>query len=364
MTRSWSRWSGAERRSALPAALLMLVSVMATGPRDLEAQRYTYTKGQPLYPAYEGWVENSDGSKSMLFGYMNENWEELLDVPVGDDNHFSPGSADVGQPTHFLPRRNRFIFAVRVPDGFEQDAELIWTLRANGKEYRAYGTLRADLYVDNVIIMSETGALGAGTSSPEIRANMPPEIQLEGGMERNVRVGETLTLAAMVSDDGQPNRDAILARRNEGADDEEEGDEEEEDAEDAAAEEDAEAEDEAEEDEGPTPREQLASAIRRTTATVTVSKRTGLHFTWFVYRGPGESVEFDTPQIKPWEDTRPFANSPWALSWSVPEQPEDGRWSSEVTFSEPGTYVLRGRADDGGLYADVEVTVLVQSTVF
>jgi hypothetical protein len=37
---------------------------------------------------------------------------------------------------------------------------------------------------------------------------------------------------------------------------------------------------------------------------------------------------------------------------------------SEVTFSEPGTYVLRGRADDGGLYDDVEVTVRVQSTVF
>ncbi len=354
MTRSRSRWGGAGRRSALPAAVLLLVSVMATVALDLEAQRRTYTKGQALYPAYEGWVENSDGSIAMLFGYMNENWEELLNIPVGDDNNFSPGSPDAGQPTHFLPRRNRFTFAVPVPEGFEQDDELVWTLRANGKEYRAYGTLREDLYVDNVIIMSETGALGAGTSSPEIRANMAPKIQLEGGMERNVRVGETLTLAAMVSDDGQPNRDAISARRNEASDEDEEGDDEEE----------VDAEEEAEEEEGPTPREQLASALSRTTATVTVSKRTGLHFTWFVYRGPGESVEFDTPQIKPWEDTRPFANSPWARSWSVPEQPEDGRWTSDVTFSEPGTYVLRGRADDGGLYSDVEVTVLVQATVF
>lgn len=41
------------------------------------------------------------------------------------------------------------------------------------------------------------------------------------------------------------------------------------------------------------------------------------------------------------------------------EFPEDGRWVSEVTFSEPGTYVLRGRADDGGLYSDVEITVTV-----
>jgi hypothetical protein len=33
---------------------------------------------------------------------------------------------------------------------------------------------------------------------------------------------------------------------------------------------------------------------------------------------------------------------------------------SEVIFSEPGTYILRGRADDGGLYADKEVTVHVR----
>jgi hypothetical protein len=95
-----------------------------------------------------------------------------------------------------------------------------------------------------------------------------------------------------------------------------------------------------------------------------VSKRVALHFTWFVYRGPEGVAMFDPPQIKPWEDTRPFANSPWALAWTAPDLPEDGRWMSEVTFSQPGTYVLRGRADDGGLYSDVEVTVLVRPTVF
>jgi hypothetical protein len=53
------------------------------------------------------------------------------------------------------------------------------------------------------------------------------------------------------------------------------------------------------------------------------------------------------------------------VSWTAPELPEDGRWVSEVTFDEPGTYVLHGRADDGGLYTDVEVTVRVEDgTVF
>jgi hypothetical protein len=105
----------------------LVVGVMLTAPHGAEAQRHTYTKGQPLYPAYEGWTENEDGSIDMLFGYMNENWEEQLDVPVGMENWFSPGPADQGQPTHFLPRRNRFVFKVRVPSDFEEDDELVWT---------------------------------------------------------------------------------------------------------------------------------------------------------------------------------------------------------------------------------------------
>jgi hypothetical protein len=333
-----------------------LVCLLATAPQAADAQRLSYSKGQPVYPAYEGWARNADGSVDMLFGYMNENWEQELEIPVGLDNHFSPGATDRGQPGHFQPRRNRYVFKVRVPADFGEDDELVWTLLANGQEHRAYGTLRADLYTDNMVIMSETGALGAGTSSPEIRANIPPAIELEGGVERSVRVGETLTLAAVVTDDGQPTSVGIFGGGNPDADDEEE-DEADDDADD-----DQEGDDE--EDDEPDPRDLLEQALGRGTASGTVGKRLGLHFTWFVYRGPAEGVQFDPPQIKTWEDTRPFANSPWTVGWRLPEAPEDGRWVSEVTFSEPGTYVLRGRADDGGLLADVEVTVRVQSTVF
>ena len=39
--------------------------------------------------------------------------------------------------------------------------------------------------------------------------------------------------------------------------------------------------------------------------------------------------------------------------------PADGLLPVQVTFSEPGTYVLRCRADDGALVADEEVTIVV-----
>ncbi|MCH2578513.1 MAG: hypothetical protein MK003_09195, partial [Pseudomonadales bacterium] len=79
---------------------------------------------------------------------------------------------------------------------------------------------------------------------------------------------------------------------------------------------------------------------------------------WNVYRGQGK-VTFDPPQTKVWEDTRAGGNSPWGVHWRPPEIPEDGEIEVTATFSEPGTYTLWGRADDGGLYHDAYITVEV-----
>ena len=93
-------------------------------------------------------------------------------------------------------------------------------------------------------------------------------------------------------------------------------------------------------------------------ARITVGKTTGLHLSWFVYRGAGK-VTFSPDQVKPWEDTRAGMNSPWAPLWTPPRMPADGKVVAQATFSEPGTYVLKALADDGGLtgYQDLTVTV-------
>ncbi|MGD8287483.1 MAG: hypothetical protein PVJ80_02990 [Gemmatimonadota bacterium] len=321
--------------------LIILAALFGFAATGAEAQRLSYSRDQPLYPAYEGWREGPDGGYEMIFGYYNENWDQEIDAPIGARNNFAPGPADRGQPTHFLPRRNRFTFSVFLPASFTEQDELVWTIQANGREEKAYGTIREDLYIDNVVIMSETGALGAGSSSPEVRANIPPVIRVEGAMERTARVGEPVELVALVTDDGQPDMSTVRQ---------------------AAAEAAIASGGRATEGEA-TPRELLAQALRAPTGTITVSKRVKLYFAWFVYRGTSEGVEFVPDQAKTWEDTRAFANSPWAISWKAPKIPEDGRWISEVTFAEPGDYVLRGRADDGGLYSDVEVTVHVRPVI-
>ncbi len=312
------------RRGGLVRVPLVFL-LLAVGAAGARAQlRPSYDHGQWVSPAFEGWVENEDGTIDILFGYMNRNWLEELHVPIGPENRFLGEKTDLGQPTRFLPRRNRFVFRVRAPEGLTEDDELVWELATRGNTQRAYASIKPDFKLDNVAIMSETGSLGAGTSDAEIRANIPPSIRVEGEAERTVRVGEPLGLVAVVTDDGVPER----SERADGP------------------------------PEDVTPEELLARAMRAPVR-VTVAKTNALHMTWFPYRGGG-SVEFAPPQVKPWEDTRPFQNSPWSPMWVAPEEPDDGRWVATATFLEPGDYVLRGRADDGGLYADVEVRVRVQ----
>ena len=324
-----TRVSRLRNAAVLVAALAAVVVWQARG----DAQ--SYSSGQNISPAFEGWEENEDGSFNLLFGYMNRNWEEEIDVPIGPDNAIEPGGPDQGQPTHFLPRRNRFLFRVRVPKDFGTK-EVVWTLTTKGKTEKAYATLRTDSRVDDVVMASETGALGAGTSSPEVRANKRPDVAIEGAKQRTATVGQPLAVVVLVTDDGVPKRRGFGGGAGRGRG--------------TAA--------------GGAPGATAATnplAVNpafRPPSRITVGKVVGLHLSWFVYRGAGK-VTFDPPQVKPWEDTRAGANSPWAPLWQPPTLPADGKWSAAVTFDGPGTYVLRALADDGALLGADDLTVTV-----
>jgi hypothetical protein len=324
---------------------LTLVGALAllAVPAIARAQSLAYNSGQNVAPAYEGWEEAPDGTKYFLFGYMNRNWEEEIDVPVGAENSFSPGAADLGQPTHFLPRRNRFVFRVKVPSTFTAKDELVWTLTTHGKTEKAFASLREDYKVDDVVKASETGALGAGSSSPEVRGNKEPVVKIEGEKTRTAKAGVPLDLVAIVTDDGIPKRRAgggSSAVANSGSSAAARP------VDPAAAAAAAQA--------------RIARAMTAPPTRITVGKNVGLHLSWFVYRSPQDAVvTFEPLQIKPWEDTRAGANSPWAPIWVPPTMPADGRIPVKVTFAQPGTYVLRALADDGALTGGDNVTVTV-----
>jgi hypothetical protein len=269
----------------------------------------SYSAGQNIAPVYEGWEQNADGSFNLVFGYFNRNWEEEINLPVGADNVIEPGGPDQGQPTHFLPRRNRFVFRIRVPRDFGTK-ELVWTLNVHGKTERAYASLKADYFIDDTVIMANNGAAGMGGTDPSLKGNKPPALTVEGEKRRTVKAGASLSLVAVATDDGIPKTRAM-------------------------------------------PRLNPSFASR-----FTVDSATGLRLSWFVYRGAG-NVVFDPPQTKVWEDTRDGGGSPWSYGWRTPPVPAGGKWIVTATFPEPGTYVLRCLAHDGGLASAEDVTFIV-----
>ena len=294
------------RRLAIAQATVVAVMLALLVSGDVRGQiasgTIVYSSGQNVVPAYEGWEQNPDGTFNMVFGYFNRNLDERLDIPVGPNNSLERGGPDRGQPTHFLPRRNRFLFRVQVPRDFGQK-ELVWTLTAYGQTEKAFGTLRPEYVLDDIIVMRDTGFFGQHGKE---RENKPPVVKIEGDARRTVFLGQPLTLTALATDDGIPR-----------------------------------------------PRPTPLQLPARYTAI-------GLRVAWFVYRGPGKAVTFAPEQFKVYPDYR--SNSPWTPGWSPPPLPADGKFPVTVTFSAPGTFVLRVMAHDGGLLSSQDVTVDVVSS--
>jgi hypothetical protein len=134
--------------------------------------------------------------------------------------------------------------------------------------------------------------------------DVAPVVRLEGAAQRTVKVGEPLSLSASVSDDGKMKMK-------------------------------------------PAPR-----GIDSDTTAL------GLRVAWYVYRGGGK-VTFEPEQFKVYQAKQPGGNSPWTPGWTPPPLPPDGKFSVNVRFHSPGTYVIRLLAHDGSLQTaeDVNVTV-------
>ena len=282
---------------------LLAVGLLAVASTSPAAQQPT--KGLNIAPVYEGWEQNADGSFDLIFGYFNRNWDEWIDAPAGAANSIEPGGPDQGQPTHFLPRRNQFVFRIRVPRDFG-NRELVWTLTTNGKTEKAYGTLKPDYVVNATVMAANFGAGGQTGTMPDLAGNVAPVLKLEGERTRRVRVGEPVSLIAVATDDGKPRV------------------------------------------------RQMQNFGMRTVP----NSATGLRLVWFKYRGAGD-VTFDPPQFSAWEDTRNGANSPWAPGWRTPPTPTGNKWETRATFKTPGEYVLRCVAHDGAITAIENITVVV-----
>jgi hypothetical protein len=257
-----------------------------------------FKSGQGVVPVYEGWERVPDGSFNMVFGYLNRNHVEELNVPVGSQNGFEPGPADRGQPTYFYPRENHFIFKVNLPKDWDRKKELVWSITANGKTETARATLMDVWEIDRKVEVSNNG--GVQITNELIMRDQPPVIVI-APMAR-VKAGAPQTLSASVTDDGLPG--PSKPRK-------------------------------------PRPMEPTLAGAPPSPVNVPLPARPkmpqGLSVLWMVYRGPG-----------------PVAFDPDGYA-----KVSDGKVTVAATFSHPGTYTLRAFAADGLLRTPADVTVVV-----
>jgi hypothetical protein len=264
--------------AACAAVLLVAAAGMRVGAQ------VQYARGQNVAPVFEGWEHNPDGTYSMVFGYLNRNYEEEVDIPLGTDNSITLGGetfGDRGQPTHFYPRRQRFLFRVVVPKDWDKTQKVVWTLNSRGRTDQAKGWLQPEweLSEDVIVENMEGGVPDPDNKAPAVTVNSVPSVTLP----------KSATLTATATDDGLPKP----YRRND-----------------------------SNPDRNAKPR-----------------RHPGVQIKWIQYRGPGK-VTFDP------ESSEVLQGKPVTLT-------------SKVSFSAPGTYVLRAIANDGQLFTPRDVTVTV-----
>lgn len=187
---------------AASALLLTLVPLRAQAPAQGGAGQPAYQlrhwTGQGLAPVYEGWDRNDDGTFNMWFGYMNRNFEETFDVPVGANNRFEPGDADRGQPTFFDTRRHKDTFRVIVPATFGESTKLSWSLTVRGKTEAVAGTLSPVWQIDR-------RRTTRGGNSQNINSNTPPTASVSPE-KTTAAVNTPVVLTTTATDDGLPDR--------------------------------------------------------------------------------------------------------------------------------------------------------------
>lgn len=294
-------------RAALGVAVGMLMLTTAAHPSAQEfINNFKYNRGQSIQPIFEGWSWAPDKSINMHFGYLNRNYAEQPQIPVGPSNRLEPGGPDRGQPTFFYARTNRNLFTVNVPATWGKADELVWTVTFNGQTQRAVGWLQPEWEIDPA-----GGASLGGNTSPERLANKAPSITVAPAA--TVALPAPLTLVSTIVDDGLPEAK-------------------------------------------PRPKPAVGQETPPTlqggsTAPVNVpsvaareapaagpgaTRPLGLVVTWAVWRGPAD-VQFEP-------------------RYTVPK---GGRAETVARFAAPGDYVLRATADDSAATATVLVPVKV-----
>jgi hypothetical protein len=177
--------------------LVLLITPLVTS----HAQR-----NQPIYPVYDGFLKNPDGSYTLSFAYFSHN-AEVVAIEPGAANSFAPDPIDRQQPTVFKPGHWRFQCVMVV--GPEFDGKLRWTLTYAGT---TTGTSERMLQSNWNLVegAADLAKIDFAKAKRGVCLNRAPSVRLLGKTARkgevaiSATVAEELHLFGSVADEGLP----------------------------------------------------------------------------------------------------------------------------------------------------------------
>jgi hypothetical protein len=195
---------------AMRAAFTLLIAAIST---SAWAQ-----VNQPVYPAYDGFVQNPDGSYTLSFRYFSHNAEPVTIAPDAN-NGFAPAPADRGQPTTFMPGDWRFQCVMVVDKGF--DGKLRWTVSYAGT---TTGTSEHMLQSNWNLVegAAELKRIDFANVPRGVCLNRAPAVRVLGavggrgrgaapGLAVTAAIGERFSLFGSVNDEGLPRTGKLTA---------------------------------------------------------------------------------------------------------------------------------------------------------
>lgn len=170
-------------------------------------------RNQPIYPAYDGYVKNPDGSYTLSFAYFSHNAEPVT-IPPGRENTFAPAPGDRGQATTFLPGHWRFQCVMVLGPDF--DGHLVWTVTYGGTSTGTSQNMLISSY-NLVEGAAELKRIDYAHAPRGVCLNQAPDVRVLGVRPAgrgqppvvDVGAGEELDLFGSVHDEGLPRGAAL-----------------------------------------------------------------------------------------------------------------------------------------------------------
>lgn len=182
--------------------LMLLAALCAAWAAAARAQQ-----NQPIYPVYDGFLKNPDGSYTLSFAYFSHN-AEVVTIAPGPANVFDPAPGDRMQPTTFKPGHWRFQCVMVVGPDF--GGKMKWTLSYAGT---TTGTSERMLQSNWNLVegAADLRKIDHAKAPRGVCLNRPPQVRVLGVTTSTERpgtlratVGETFNLFGSAHDEGLP----------------------------------------------------------------------------------------------------------------------------------------------------------------